>query len=425
MRVARLSSYFPAIALLLALPGQAAEWSVTPSVSLKSGYNDNIRLTTADHDSVWETNLSPSINFGVAKEHQGLTGDARVLIRRFSGGNGRESSSLLDREDYFFNTDAFHRTPLNTFRGRVEYSRISTLDSENDPSGEVIQQQATRETIAFSPSWQKTINERTQLNLNASYTDVSFSDDPGIQDLVEYNSYSVSSLLVRQFTPRILGTLSAGYSVFQPETGFDSKTLSLQAGISGNISETLVASFLAGQRDTTSDTVIGSGFCIGADPGASFPSCTGGIPIPTGTVDDEINTSGSVFSADITKTLETGTLNATITRSTNPSNQGELLDTTRLILTGTHNFTKNLSSSLKIEFNERETIVNRLGRESDQENRTTFRIKPKVSWRWRREWEIAGEYQYAENEDEFSRTARRNALYLTLNYVPVKMSISR
>ena len=77
------------IALVAPLSVQAAEWSAEPKISLRTGYNDNIRLTAADHDSVWETALSPSVRFGVAKENQGLSGDAGFAIRRFSGGSGR------------------------------------------------------------------------------------------------------------------------------------------------------------------------------------------------------------------------------------------------------------------------------------------------------------------------------------------------
>ena len=40
------------IALAMPLSAQAAEWSAEPRISLKTGYNDNIRLTTLDHDAV-------------------------------------------------------------------------------------------------------------------------------------------------------------------------------------------------------------------------------------------------------------------------------------------------------------------------------------------------------------------------------------
>lgn len=422
----------PAFSLfLVVLTTEAAEWFAKPVVSLKSGYNDNIRLTTVDHDSVWENILTPSVDFGVAKEHQGISGNARMAARRYSGGSGsgRESSNILDREDYFFTLDGFHQKPLDTFSASFNYSRDSTLDTELEDTGNVVEQRATRERIGLTPSWTHIINEKTLAVLSAGYNDVSYTDDPGDQDLVNYDSYYASGQLTRYITERVQGNLSASYSQFNPDTGFDSTTVSFQGGLGFNITESLTASFLAGQRETTSETKYASGLCIGADPDATFPECEGSPLDPpyiiTGEVDDEVETSGNTYSGDMTYTHETGILTAAISRSTSPGSQGELLDTTRLMLKGTHAFTDRLKSSINLEYNERETVVNRLGREPDQGKQELFRIRPRISWRWNEEWEISGEYEYAENKNEFDNTARRNAFYLGLDYRPRKFSVAR
>lgn len=387
----------PVLAITVPLAVQAAEWSAEPKISLRTGYNDNIRLTAADHDSVWETALSPSVKFGVAQENQGLSGDARLSIRRFTGGNGRESSDVLDREDYHFNTDAWHNTLRDSFKANLDFTRDSTLDSELDETGNVVDDRATRERFTLGPSWTRVLTELTRLELTYQYTNVDYSDDPGLQDLVNYDYHVASASLLRQFTPRIQATLAAGYSSYQPETSLDSDTLSLQAGLSNNFSETLVASFLAGLRRTTSDT------------------------LPIGT-DDENDS--PIYSASITKNLETGMLSASLTRSSKPGGQGELLDVTRLVLLGEHKFTETLRTSLRVEYSEDENIVNQ-GVVSSQDTEKFFRITPKIHWRWSRAWSLAGEYQYATNEDAGSKEATRNAVYVTLSYRPVKWAISR
>ena len=416
-----------ALVIVLAMPmlAQAAEWSAEPKISLRTGFNDNIRMTDAAHDSVWETALSPSVKFGVAQENRGLSGDAGFAIRRFAGGSGRESSDVLDREDYHFNTDAWHNTLRDSFKANLDYTRDSSLDSELDQTGNVTEDRATRERFTLGPSWARTLNELTRLDLSYQFTNVDYTDDPGIANLVGYDYHVASASLVRQLTPRIQGTLSAGYSSFLPDTDFDSDTLSLQAGLTTNFSESLVASFLVGQRQSTSDSFVGTGFCIGADPGATFPSCTGGIAIPTGSANTEVETTSAVFSASLTKTLETGSLSASLSRSSSPSSDGELLDATRLILAGDYKHTDTLSSSLKIEYTENETIVSRVGFVPSQDTEEFFRVTPRVSWRWRREWTFAGEYQYARNDDVNRPKATRNAVYVTVSYRPPKRSISR
>ncbi|MGB5443392.1 MAG: hypothetical protein WBN57_12360, partial [Gammaproteobacteria bacterium] len=319
------------IALFMSMSAHAAEWSVEPKISLRTGYNDNIRLTTLDHDSVWEAALSPSVRFGVAKENQGLVGDAGFKIRRFTGGNGRDSSDVLDREDYNFNTNAYHGTERNTFRGNINYTRDSTQDSQLDQSGNVVEY-ATRDRFTLGPSWERILTEKMKASLEYQFTTISYSDDI---NLVEYDYHVLSSSLVRQFTTRVQGTLSASYSLYKPESDIDSRTISLQAGISRNFSETLVASFLVGQRQTTSDTFVPLGFCFGA---GTFPNCPGG-GVVTGSETDETDNNGLIYAASISKTLETGSLSASLTRSSDPSGDGDLLDSTRLRLSGEHRFT--------------------------------------------------------------------------------------
>ena len=104
-----------------------------------------------------------------------------------------------------------------------------------------------------------------------------------------------------------------------------------------------------------------------------------------------------------------------------------MLDTTRLILAGKYKFSEKLRSSLSIEFSNAETI-SRVSNNTSKTDEDFFRIKPKLFWKWHRDWQLAAEYEYVENEDNGRSdgdTARRNAFYLTLSYHPRKISISR
>ena len=426
MRPAQLPTWIPAFLLLLSLPAQAAEWLVEPTISLRTGYNDNIRLDTLSEEPVWETAVTPSVRFGVAKENRGLFGKAYASVRRFSGGSGRNSSSQLDREDYHLDTDAYYGTERNRFSGLLNYTQDSTLDSELDQTGQALSSRATRETITLGPRWTGTLNEKTRADLSYNYTTVSYEDEEKFQRLIEYDYHQFSAALLRQLTPRIQGTLSTAYSSYQPDSGFDSDTVNIQVGLSRSFSETLSTSWLAGYRETKSDTLIATGFCFGADPGAKFPGCKGGLPIQTGTTKDDDTNSGSVYSANITKLLEKGELSAELSRASNPSSDGELLDTTRLVLAGTHKFSEKLRTSLRIEYSNAETI-SRVSNNIRKTDEDFFRIRPKLFWKWHREWQLAAEYEYVENEDNDrnSGTARRNAFYLTLSYQYPKISISR
>ena len=410
----------------LSLPVLAAEWSVEPRISARSGYNDNVRLTTADHDSVWEADVTPAVKFGVSTENQGLFGNADVSIRRFYGGSGANSSSLLDREDYHFKVNSYQRTERNNFGADIDITQDSTLDTELTQTGQVIENRATRLSTVLNPSWTRLIDEKTRLQLEYRFNRVEYSDEVGQNNLVNYDYNTVSASLIRNFTERTQGTLSTSASRYKPETGLNSDTYALQVGLTRQHSETLSTSWLAGRRQTKSDTLSPTGFCVGADPGAGFPKCTGGFPVQTGTDTDETNNSGATYAASITKTLETGSLGASVTRIATPSGEGELLDTTRLALTGEHRFTELLRSNLTVEYYEQDTIVNASGTgNTDTNTRNYFRIRPSISWQWQREWLLSGTYQYAENEQTNGDTATQNSVYLTLTYRPTKIFTSR
>ena len=433
MRFTTLKKSLPVIVMAISMQGHAAEWTAEPNISLKSGYNDNILLSSGPHSSVWEADLIVSSKFGVAKENQGLFGNIGTTVRRFWGGSGRESSDLLDREDYLLTTNAYHQTELNIFRGNIDYINDSTQDSEVDETGSFTNVYATRIRKTAGASWARTLTERMSFDLGYQYNNISFADDPGITDLIPYKFNVLTASLNYQVTPRTVGILQGTRSTFKPDTNLDSDTWNLQAGINTAFSETIDLSFLAGYRKTTSDSLFLTGFCIGANPGASFPDCDGGTPVATGTDKGETKTNGSVFNASITKRLEKGSLNAVISRTQTPDLNGRLLDSNQLRLNGVYRLTEMLRSSLGIQYSENETIVNVLGRDAnnaqiqDQENRKEkyFSITPRISWQFLREWRLAGEYTYVKRKDRAQNTATRNAVYLTLSYVPTKLSISR
>jgi len=223
------------------------------------------------------------------------------------------------------------------------------------------------------------------------------------------------------------GTVSANASRYLPDSDLDSDTLSLQAGASVSFTANLQASFLAGERITNAESLFQTGICIGADPGATFPTCAGGFAVPTGgSIPTEVESVAAVYSATARKVLETGSLDASISRSSSPSSDGELLDSTRLVLSGKHRLTENMTSSLRVDYTETESILGgffgaTIGTEA------TFRITPGLKWNWSRALALKGEYQYVFNENEESNTGRatRNSLYITMIYRPGQWSVSR
>ena len=418
--------------LALSLDGRAAEWSMTPGISLRTGLDDNIRLTSDDsiddQDTVWELRVTPRVNFGMITENKGITGKARYSVRRFHGGSGANSSSNLDREDAKFNLNSFYNTYRDSLGLALGFTRDSTLDSELDETGKAISQRATRLVYTASPYWSRILTERMRLNLNYRFTKVEYSDDFGVSDLTEYESHFMSSSLERMITERTSASAVASYSRYEPETNLDSRTLSLQGGLSTTFSETLSASFLAGWRKTTSDQAIPTGFCIGGDPGSGFPGCGGGVPVVTGIETDDSDNDGSVYTFKINKQFTAGSLSASLVRQATPTgSNGQLLETNTLRVYANRRIRKRLTTSITAQVTDRETITSTTsGINPDSDNRKYYAISPSVTWNWSRDLDLSATYRYRKVErDVTSDNATSNAFYLTLDYRLPKMAVSR
>jgi hypothetical protein len=422
MRHPLLQALLPALSLAFCLSAEAAEWSVRPEISLRSGFNDNIRLESTPHDSVWETILTPLAQFGVATPRQGISATTSAVIRRFTGGSGTNSSSLLDREDFKVDANAYHGTELGRISLGLQLIDDSTLDSALDTSGEVIQQRATRRLISLAPTWRYSFTEKTLLDVGYRHMNVEYSDEISTNNLVGYDYDVLSASLNHTLDARQQVILSSGYSLYAPDDGFESRTLNLQAGYTRRLSETLSTSFLAGLRITNSDTEIPLGFCTGAVPGATFPTCTGGQAVQTGVIDSSDDT-GSVFNINLVRTLDTGNISVNLSRTSTPSSNGGLLDTTQLAFSMDHKFTEKLRTTINLEFYTTETIANTSGSNFKTDDEL-IRFRPQLTWRWQQDLGITGSYEYARSTDN-NTTATRNAVYLTLGYQPSKRSVSR
>ena len=165
--------------MALAVPVQSAEWTAEPDISLRSGYNDNYLLSTGPHSSVWEADLIASTKFGVAKENQGLFGDAGVTVRRFSGGSGLKAvTCLIGKITSLIQMPTTRQNAMYTGE-TLNYIRDSTQDSEVDETGSFTNVYATRIRKTAGASWARTLTERMSLDLGYQYNDISFADERG------------------------------------------------------------------------------------------------------------------------------------------------------------------------------------------------------------------------------------------------------
>lgn len=71
----------------------AAEWELDPQIALRTGYNDNIRISTDDELSSTEATLLPSATFRYETPTSGISGRLGFKFRRFLQEDNLDNSS--------------------------------------------------------------------------------------------------------------------------------------------------------------------------------------------------------------------------------------------------------------------------------------------------------------------------------------------
>ncbi len=416
----------------------SAEWSLEPSVWVKEEFNDNIRLTTDAHPSVFATTVSPSIRFGGNSETLGVTGGVKLNFNRFSG------ESALNSNDSLFTFSSGYTAEHDTLGLDASYTRDSTLSSEFARTGYVLARKQ-RSARDITPSWTRDLTERFKVTGNYQYSDVNYETAPGLTD---YNYQKVSVILQYMWSELDQIFLEGSYDTlkYAPITyvtpfvlrGFffgipvnsgggqdtisvnDSNTQNIMVGLDHKFSESFGAVLKVGRRSTQSKVVHTCNGVVGTSE-CTYNNAPPFFVDPLITFSKESHDSGSSLEASLNKQFEEASVNGLLSRELNASGSG-LVETDRLTVSMTDNFSETLTGSFNIS-NYRTRYLGSVATNSDSHY---FSIEPKITWRMTEWWTMATGYSYAKQKFEnLSKAATANSVYVMLTYSWPKISISR
>lgn len=404
----------------------AAEWSLNPSVTAKAGYNDNFRMSTANELTVRETSLAPELMFARTTETSRMAGTVGFNFRRYD-------EDGIDTNDRFLNFNASRNTsPLNQLGLDIGYRRDTTLDTELDDTG-VVLDRSPRTSWTLSPRWTRTINEKTRLNTSYRFTDVSYSQEQQT-NLADYQLHSINADLGYRISARTVISPVLGLSRYKRDDGLrrtDNASVSLL--INHDFSERLAGFASVGARHSSSTTKDGFPSCSGillpgilyGSPGTVCvdPVTLNQIPFDTILIDQDHDTTGTLFSGGVEYRMETGSVSLEASRSINPSGNNGLVENDQLRLEARHKFSEKLSGSLNIAWyqstNADDLSIGRL-------DRKFLTVNPGLTWNLKRNWSLAANYRYRKQSYESaSQDASSNIYNLSLSYTWPRMAISR
>ncbi len=406
----RIHGYTPVIALLLSAvyhpAATAAEWQIDPVVSLRAGYNDNIRLQSDNEIESTEIILSPKVTFSRSTQNSTISSSLNTSIRRYldeSDVNDETATLLLNAQ---------HRMERSSLGLGVNLTRDTTLDSQLDETG-LVMGRINRFRTSIAPSWSYSFSERMLINLEYNYSNLDYEDEPDQTSPPDSFSHRGQISLSRVITERSTGNLTLGHVYSENTDDFESRFTYLQGGGSYQLSETLSVSFSGGARHSESKypanqrVLILTGFLLEE------------IFLP---VEAENEQDGFVFNASINKQFLRGSLSFGASQDVTTAASGLLTEVFKVTLGSTYRLSQTLSTGLQLQFYQSETD----NPVSSSDERDYISIAPSLTWAFDRFWRLGASYRY--NEQTFANSnvdAAQNAAYLTLTYDWPRIATSR
>lgn len=399
------------VVIFLPSPCFAAEWSAEPSISLREEYNDNAQLTTLPHNSVWNTVITPAVNFSRETDTDVLSAKARLSARRFSG------NEITDRNDQYYTVSGSRNSERNQWGLDASLSR--------DSAGTVVLNQ--RDYVTINPSWVVSLDEKNSVRVDYQYAKSKYLDANNTS-LTGYNNRGFSINWRYLFSERDEVSASAYTSYYTTSSGNrKSKTSGVQAQVKHKFSESLVGLASFGRRATK--TTVNERQCVNGYIvnffGSAMWSCdlaVFGLPGTWQNVDKADTDSGSVVTLSLNQNTETSWMDAEFKRDVSPSGTGYLVETDSVNISGEKKLTHNLA--LQLYFYQKDERY--LGNVSSGNNNRYYRVNPALNWRMTEWWMLDAGYSHANQKFKAATSsASANAVYVNFTYNWPKISVSR
>lgn len=399
------------------VPGlQAAEWVAEPSVTLRGEYDDNIRLTTLDHDDVWGTILDPSLRLSRRTELWDLNATGRVRAAWYSGDDD------LDTVDNFLDLAAERRFERGSLEASAGLANDTTLQNEYlDIDTGLVVNQIDRSRRSARLAGQYMFTEATWVEVSVDYSQVEYDD--GLRfGLLDYDYLTPGLRVIHQLNPKtqVFGILSHARVDYDAASELESKTDSLQLGAAYDITEVWKVSGSVGARRTETSSLVPTY----VPPAPDYePFCGLVIACEIIYVPTDAETTGLVYDASLTREFETGSLKLSASQSIVPSSTGSDTETTRLDLTGTRRFSAQLWAQLAVSYYQSDTV----GDVTTRADQDRYRIAPSLTWMLDRDLSLRAGYAYTHVKRDIAidDTADSNMAYVSLGYSWPRMSMSR
>jgi len=374
--------------------GGAAEWSAQPSLSVRGEYNSNLLLSALPHEAVYGYWVSPGATFAGSTENLEVSGRAAADFIQYFGGSDRSLTNL------YFPLSVQYKKERETLAFDGGFTRDNTLMGELRQTG-VVLAFTQRNLWNLGPSWTHALTERWALQAGYQYSDATYEDGARL-GLVDYTLHGGSGAVLYQPTERDDVKVAGTYTYFSAPQGNDlrSQIYAAEISLTHRFSESISATLAGGPNYVRSTTAS-----------------------PTARLSD----SQTVWVGNLTlrKQWEDASFQAEISRSINPSGFGLLLQTDKVGVTLSKDWTEQLTASLSANALLSSSIATSILSNPFPLQRFVY-VSPRVTWKFSQWWALDVTYSYGNRQvDSTNESAFANIASVMLTYFPPKLSVGR
>lgn len=371
--------------------GQAAEWSLSPSVGVKGVYNSNLLLTPLPHDDTYGYWVTPATEFAGKTERLDVSSRVAADFVGYFGGESRQFTNVYAPLSLQYRTEQ----DLIGFTGG--FTRDNTLLSELQATG-VVLQFTQRNQWTANPTWTRRLTEKLSVQSGVQFSDTTYESER----LADYRLMGGSGGFLYQLTERDQIQLSGSYVDFRTT---NSPSL-FQAHFPG-INMSLTHAF----AESLKGTIYG---------GPRFLSSSSQTPIGDITARETVWLAG----ASVTKNFERASLQASFARDLVPSGFGLLIQTNRGEVSGSYEISETVACSLNVvgmlTSGKTRAAVGGVFPDSSYVS-----VAPKLSWRIFEWWQAEVSYMYRWRDiDTSADTAQSHATMFMVTYSPPKWAFA-
>jgi hypothetical protein len=372
--------------------GYAAEWSVSPALSVRGVYNSNLLLFDGNNE-VWGYWVSPSSQFKGSTESLDVEGNVKADFVQYYGGQERGLTNL------YFPLRTSYRWDRHTFGFDGGFTRDNTLMGELRQTG-VVLSFTQRNLWTANPTWSVGLTERLNWQVGYQFLDAQYENGLSL-GLVNYQVHGGSSSVSYQTTERDQVQFTGEYVYFQtPQIDQHWTYYGVGASAIHSFTESLTGTVSGGVRFITSTQDFSGGSLNDHD-------------------------TAWVFSGRLKQEFEQTTVMLEGSREINPSGFGLLLQTDRFGGIVSHNMTETVTVSIEGATYFVDALASASLRGSFPQTRFTS-VSPKISWKFGDWWSLDVAYSYAERAvGDLNQWNYANSTYVMLTYGGAKWSVSR